>query len=130
LNTNPNNSTFVAMAAAPTATGNTTAATGNTTAGTGTAATTASTTTIGVGFQCRLMKINVMVSLGDSHFLLSTIVKPNNIGTGVPTATSSSGGTGSTGSSGGGSTYTPTVTNTSGAFPFTIVQSAENYDIP
>jgi hypothetical protein len=76
------------------------------------------------------MKINVMVSLGDSHFLLSTIVKPNNIGTGVPTATSSSGGTGSTGSSGGGSTYTPTVTNTSGAFPFTIVQSAENYDIP
>jgi hypothetical protein len=70
-----------------------------------------------------------MVSLGDSHFLLSTIVQPNNVGTGVPTSTSSSATTGSSSGS-GGSGFTPTVTNTSGVYPFKIVNLAENYDLP
>lgn len=69
------------------------------------------------------MKINITITLGDSHFLLSVIVQPNNVGTGVPTSVSSGGGSG-----GGG--FTATTTNTTGSYPFSIVAYAENYDIP
>ena len=92
--------------------------------GTGAAATTSTTTTnVGVGFLARLLKINITITLGDSHFLLSVIVQPNNVGTGVPTSVSSGGGSG-----GGG--FTATTTNTTGSYPFSIVAYAENYDIP
>jgi hypothetical protein len=70
------------------------------------------------------MKINITINMGDSHFLLSVIVKPNTVGTGVPTSVTSSG------SGGGGPNFTATTTNTNGNFPFTIVALAENYDIP
>lgn len=68
-----------------------------------------------------MLKINIMVTLGDSHFLLSTIVEPNTAGTGVPTTTTSGGGSGGT---------IPVLTNTSGSYPWSIVNLAENYDLP
>ena len=64
------------------------------------------------------MKINVTIHRGDSEFLLSVIVKPNNVGSGIPT-TLTTGGAGNV-----------NVTTPSGAFPFTIVARGENYDIP
>jgi hypothetical protein len=67
------------------------------------------------------LKINITISLGDSSFLLSTIVQPDTYGTGVPTTVSSGGGSGGT---------IPTVTNSSGPYPFSIVAYAENYDLP
>lgn len=101
------------------------ATTGGAKTGTGstTGTTSATSTNVGVGFQARLLKINIVVTLGDSNFLLSTIVKPNNYGTGVPTSVSGGGGAGSGG-------FTATTTNTTGAYPFSIVSYAENYDIP
>ncbi|HVY69281.1 MAG TPA: hypothetical protein VHH73_05100 [Verrucomicrobiae bacterium] len=72
------------------------------------------------------MKINVEVALGDTHFLLSVIVQPNSVGSGVPAGTAAGGtAAGSTGTD-----FTPTTSNTSGAYPFKIISWAENYDLP
>jgi hypothetical protein len=81
------------------------------------------TTAARIGFQAKLLKIDVDASMGEAHFLLSALVQARRAGTGIPA------GTGTAGSSAAGSVGNTTAaipTTTSTQYPFQIIAIGEN----
>jgi type II secretory pathway component PulK len=121
--------------------GNTTGRGGNTTGGggIGSGGTTSGSNTTGgggatstaaprVGYQCHLLKLEITVSLGDAHFLLSALVQPRTIGPGVPSTAGGTTAAAAAGesSAGGSAGYTPVTTVSATTYPFVIVAMGEN----